>query len=67
MSTEHCKSFFFRSGSKKACFFELNDCSKSFYDAAEQEKSFYSGEQIRKLNTVASMVAKIVIDALKFF
>ena len=51
---------------KKACFFQVERLLKKFYDAAKQEKSLYSGEENRKLNTVANMVAKIDIDALKF-
>ena len=57
---------FFRSRSKKACFFQVERQSKEFYDAAKQEKSLNSGEENRKLNTVANTVAKIDIDALKF-
>ena len=41
--------------------------AKKFYDAAKKKKSLYSGEENRKLNTVADMVAEIDIDASKFF
>ena len=56
----------FGSRSKQACFFQGERLLKKFYNAAKQEKSLYLGEEIRKLNTVAKMVAKIDIDALKF-
>ena len=56
---------FFCSRSKKACFFQVERLLKKFYDAAMHDKSLYSGEDIRKLDTVANMVAKIDIDALK--
>ena len=52
---------------EKSLFFQVERLLKKFYDAAKQEKSFYSGEENRKLNTVANMAAKIDIDALKFF
>ena len=55
---------FFCSRSKKASFFQVERLLKKFYDAAKQKKSFFSGEENRKLNTAANMVAKIDIDAL---
>ena len=50
---------------RKSLFFQVERLLKKFYDAAKQEKSLYKGEENRKLNTVANMVAKIDIDALK--
>ena len=56
----------FGSRSKKDFFVQVERPTKKFYDAEKQEKSLlYSGEEKRKLNTVANMVAKIDIDAPK--
>ena len=66
MNIERCLRFFFAVVQKKARFFPVERLLKKVYDAAKREKSLYSGEENRKLNTVASMVAKIDIDALKF-
>ena len=58
--------FFVAVVQKSLFFFQVERLLKNFYDAAKQEKSLYSGEENRKLNTVANMVAKIDISALKF-
>ena len=50
---------------KKARFFQLERLPRNFYYAAKQEWSLYSGEENRKLNTLANIFAKIDIDALK--
>ena len=50
---------------KKSLFFQVERLLKKFYDATKKEKSLCSGEENRKSNTVANMVAKIDIDALK--
>ena len=55
---------FFWQSFEKAWFFQVERLLKNFYNAAKQEKSLYSCKENRKLNTVASMVAKIDIDAL---
>ena len=50
---------------EKNLIFQVERLLKKFYDPAKQEKSLYSGEESRKSNTVANMVTKIDIDALK--
>ena len=55
---------FFLQSFEKSYFFQVERLLKKFYYAAKQKKSFFSGEENRKLNTAANMVAKIDIDAL---
>ena len=51
---------------EKSLFFQVERLLKKIYDAVKQEKSLCSGEENKKLNTVANMTAEIDIDALQF-
>ena len=58
---------FFASHSKKACFFQVERLPKTFYDAAKAgKKPLRRPTEHQKLTTVANMVAKSGIDALKY-
>ena len=54
---------FFGSRSKKACFFVVERLLKNF--CTSRKKPLLRPKEHQKLNTAASMVAEIGIDALK--